>query len=35
MVQRDLIHPSPAGACVIAEDVLTAPQPMLGTAGSP
>jgi acyl-CoA thioesterase I len=35
MVQRDTIHPSAAGARVIAEDVFTALRPMLGTAGSP
>jgi acyl-CoA thioesterase-1 len=35
MVQRDTIHPSAAGARVIAEDVFTALRPMIETASSP
>jgi acyl-CoA thioesterase I len=35
MVQRDLIHPSAAGARVIAEDVHQALRPMLQTGASP
>ena len=35
LVQRDLVHPSAAGARVIAEDVFRAVRPMLSTVASP